>query len=83
MAAEHEQKMEARKRAEEIQRVADVALENLTAFDQDLESHGNNIGRLTKLRDELQDCVAQLGEDVGKRVGYANITTAYTQDTCE
>ena len=84
MAAEHEQKMkEARKRAEEIQRVADVASENLTAFDQDLESHGNNIGRLTKLRDELQDRVAQLGEDVGKRVGYANITTAYTQDTCE
>ena len=64
MAAEHEQKMkEARKRAEEIQRVADVASENLTAFDQDLESHGNNIGRLTKLRDELQDRVAQLGEE--------------------
>ena len=64
MAAEHEQKMkEARKRAEEIQRVADVASENLTAFDQDLESHGNNIGRLTKLRDELKDRVAQLGEE--------------------
>ena len=64
MAAEHEQKMkEARKRAEEIQRVADVASDNLTAFDQDLESHGNNIGRLTKLRDELQDRVAQFGEE--------------------
>lgn len=64
MAAEYEQKMkEAQKRAVEIQCVMDTASQNLAAFDQDLESHGDNVGRLTKLLDELKNHMAQLGEE--------------------
>jgi hypothetical protein len=60
VAAVYEQKMkEAQKRVEKLRRVVGIASENLEAFDEDLGLHGDNIGRLTKLRDELKNHVAQ------------------------
>ena len=61
---EFEQKMkDARRRAEVLQSVVDIASKNLEAFDQDLRSHDDNVVRLTKLRDELKNHVAYLGEE--------------------
>lgn len=68
MAAVYEQKMKgAQKRVEKLRRVVGIASENLEAFDEDLGLHGDNIVRLTKLRDELKNHVAQIGEEKERR----------------
>lgn len=57
----------AQKRVEKLRRVVGIASENLEAFDEDLGLHGDNIVRLTKLRDELKNHVAQIGEEKERR----------------